>query len=179
MKTNEMNARSILHRVKRKGMRDLVRWLEVTDYFSAPASTRFHGSYRKGLVKHCENVYMLFREKNNRFCLGLSEETVIITAFLHDLCKVNLYKDNILKNGDKATIPYKTKEDLPIGHCTKSIFLISKFIELTKQEALIIRWHMSWSDYEFKKHIDAVKKIAPEVIAFICADMEAAEYLDK
>lgn len=175
-----MNKRKIiklLRKVRRKGIRKLITYLQEKDYFSAPASTRFHASHVGGLAEHSWSVYKLFRKKNKEFNLNLPEETVIICSLLHDLCKVGVYSERTLKNGEPSKIPYELNEDLPLGHCTKSIFLIRRFIELTEEEALIIRWHMSWSDYEFKKHIEAVKKFAPAIIAFICADLEASTYL--
>lgn len=171
--------KKLLLSVKREGIKELVKWLETTDYFTAPASTRFHEARKNGLLNHCWNVYTLLKEKNKRFNLKIPEESVIITGLLHDLCKVNVYKDKKLKNNKASAIPYELKEDLPIGHSTKSIFIINKFMKLTEQEALMIRWHMSWSDYEFKKHIDAAKEITPTVMALITADIEASDFLDE
>ncbi len=170
--------KTLLRKIRRKGMSDLIRFLEKSDYFEAPASTRFHANYKGGLAQHSYNVYKLFNEKNKKYKLGLNQNTIIICGLLHDLCKVNVYSDKILKNGDKAKTPYAFEEDLPLGHCTKSIFLINKFMQLTEEEALVIRWHMSFSDYEFKKHIEGVAKITPAVWAFICSDIEASSYLD-
>lgn len=172
--------KKLLLSVKRKGMKELVEWLEKeSDYFTAPASTRFHEARENGLLNHCWNVYKLFSEKNKKFKLRVPWGSIIICSFFHDLCKVNLYKEKRLKNGNPASIPYESNEDLPLGHCTKSIFIINKFMELTEKEALIIRWHMSWSDYEFKKHIDQTKKYCPAVMAFITSDIEASDYLDE
>lgn len=168
----------LLWKIDREGIDELIKYLKYSDYFQAPASTKFHGCYEGGLAEHSFNVYKLFKEKNQRFNLNLSEESIIICALLHDLCKVSVYSEKILKNGDKSTVPYGFKENLPLGHCTKSLFIINKFIKLTTVEALIIRWHMSWSDYEFKKHIDCARKIAPAIIAFICSDLEASSYLE-
>jgi len=180
MKATKEGIKKLLLSVKRKGMKELVEYLEKeSDYFTAPASTRFHEARKGGLMNHCWNVYTLLNEKNERFNLKIPEESIIITAFLHDLCKVNVYKDRILKNGKMSDIPYELEEDLPLGHCTKSIFIVSKFMQLTNDEALMIRWHMSWSDYEFKKHIDAVKEFTPSVMALITADIEASDFLDE
>ncbi len=131
------------------------------------------------MINHCWNVYTLLLEKDYRFKLKIHKDSIIITAFLHDLCKVNIYKEKKLKSGASASIPYELEEDLPLGHCTKSIFVINKFMELTNDEALMIRWHMSWSDYEFKKHIDKVKQFTPAVMALITADIEASDFLDQ
>jgi len=169
----------LLNDVNRKGMSELKEYLERSDYFEAPASTRFHSNHKGGLARHSYYVYKLFEEKNKKYGLGLSKECIIICGLLHDVCKVGLYSPKVLKNGDPAKTPYVSEENLPLGHCTKSIFTLSKFIELTEEEALIIRWHMSWSDFEFKKHIDAVRGVAPAITAFICSDLEASAYLEK
>lgn len=171
--------KKLLLSVKRKGMKELVEYLEKSDYFTAPASTRFHEAKNGGLLRHSWNVYTLLKDKNKRFKLGLSKDNIILTAFLHDLCKVNVYKPKILKNVDSSTVPYEMDEDLPLGHCTKSIFIINKFIDLKESEALMIRWHMSWSDYEFKKHIDKAKEHTPAILAFVTSDIEASEFLDE
>ncbi len=179
-KPTKEEVKKLLLSVKRKGMKRLVRHLEKnTDYFEAPASTRFHEAKKGGLLTHCWNVYTLLKEKNKKFNLNIPKDSIIITSFLHDLCKCNVYKDKILKNGERSSIPYEFNEDLPLGHCTKSIFMINKFMKLTHDEALMIRWHMSWSDYEFKKHIDLVKELTPAVMALITADIEASEFLDE
>lgn len=168
----------LLKTVKRTGMYKLIQYIVESDYFEAPASTRYHANYEGGLAQHSWHVYSLFKQKNQQFKLGLSNESIILCSFLHDLCKVGTYSHKTLKNGEKASIPYSFSESLPIGHSVKSLHLINKFIELTDIESLIIRWHMSWSDYEFKKHIDCAKEIAPAIMAFICADIEASSYLD-
>jgi len=169
---------TLLNKVKREGIGDLIDYLEESDYFQAPASTRFHANHKGGLAEHSLNVYCLFKEKNEKFKLNLSKETIIICSLLHDMCKVGIYFERKLKSGCLASIPYELEEDLPLGHSTKSIFMTNKFIQLSFEESLIIRWHMSWSDYEFKKHINRVKEMAPAIMAFITSDLEASSYLD-
>ena len=43
--------------IHRPGAAELLEWLESTDFFEAPASTHYHGSYPGGLVEHSLNVY--------------------------------------------------------------------------------------------------------------------------
>lgn len=83
----------LLKEVNRPGMDKLIDWIEnKSDFFVAPASTMFHGNYEGGLCEHSLNVYRLFKEKNERYDLGLSEDNIRIMALLHDLCKANFYK---------------------------------------------------------------------------------------
>ena len=78
--------------IKRDGIEDLLRWLEDSDFFTAPASTRFHGNYEGGLCEHSLNVHRELTRLNDIYQLGYSKETIAVTALFHDLCKVNYYK---------------------------------------------------------------------------------------
>lgn len=78
--------------IKRDGINDLLKWLEDSDFFTAPASTRFHGNYEGGLCEHSLNVHRELTRLNDVYQLGYSKETIAITALFHDLCKVNYYK---------------------------------------------------------------------------------------
>jgi hypothetical protein len=139
--------------IKRDGINDLITWLEnETDYFTAPASTNFHGNYEGGLMQHSLNVArfalhnlnMMVKEKPE---LESLRESAIICGLFHDVCKTNTYfldkkwtKDE--NNKWKDYIGYKVQDSFPLGHGEKSLYLISKFIKLTDDEALAIRWHM-------------------------------------
>src|SRR3989344_431989 len=171
--------RRLLLSTQRKGITDFVSWLEKSDFFIAPASTRFHCCKPGGLAEHSLNVYKLLREKNRRFRLGLKEESIIISSLLHDLCKIDCYSENILKNGERSeTKLYNFDDELPLGHGSKSVYLASQFIRLSTTEALLIRWHMGGFDYEYKMNADFVRKLAPQITAMQCSDMEARAYLD-
>ena len=84
----------ILRTVNREGIEDLIKFLESTDFFTAPASTRFHGNYAGGLVEHSMKVYEILVEKvkNSSKKIEVSEDTLKIVALLHDVCKANFYK---------------------------------------------------------------------------------------
>ena len=115
-----------------------MEWLESTDFFTAPASTRFHGAYEGGLVEHSVNVF-------NR--LGRNDETGAIVALLHDVCKANFYTVSYrnVKNeyGVWEKVPYYTIDDkLPLGHGSKSVIIIQKFMKLTDEEIFAINFHM-------------------------------------
>lgn len=124
----------ILIETSRKGMPNLIDFMDKEGFFEAPASSRFHGCYPGGLAKHSLNVYEYLYEFNQELSIGLDNETVSIAALLHDLCKVGCY----IPNGTG----YKTVMPFPQGHSVRSLELIKKHIELTELEEMMIRYHM-------------------------------------
>ena len=137
-------------KVSRPGSEKLLAWLDTTDFFRAPASTRFHGACESGLVMHSLNVYHALRERY--FEEGDSEETFAICGLLHDLCKANYYKPGTrnVKNevtGQWEKVPsYSIEDAFPYGHGEKSVYLIERFMRLRTAEAVAIRWHMGGFD---------------------------------
>lgn len=137
--------------VKRQGSQEFLDWLLKTDFFTAPASTKYHGACEGGLLLHSLNVYKTLCERY--FEEGKdSEESFAICALLHDLCKAQFYKVSTrnVKNdvtGQWEKVPYYTVEDaFPYGHGEKSVFLIERFMRLKTSEAMAIRWHMGGFD---------------------------------
>lgn len=132
--------------IKRPGADNLLNWLEKSDFFTAPASTRFHGNFVGGLVVHSVNVY-------NRLACD-DEEKRAVCGLLHDLCKVGFYTiemRNVKKNGLWEKVPFYTvKDQFPYGHGEKSVYIINKFMKLTDEEAFAIRWHMGGFDDSVK-----------------------------
>ena len=95
-----------LSQVVRPGADKLLEWLKSTDFFTAPASTRFHGAYPGGLVKHSLNVYYaLLGNFNLRGLYSLQTQTIV--ALLHDVCKANYYA------GEYPD--YTVKDQMPMG----------------------------------------------------------------
>lgn len=138
--------------ITRPGSAELLRWLESSDFFDAPASTRFHGSYHGGLCEHSVHVWeemvrllKLYPE------IKTNGETVAIVTLLHDLCKVGCYKTE-LRNVKEGNVwvkrPYYTfKEDFPYGgHGSKSVFRVQRFMSLSDEEAVAINCHMGFAD---------------------------------
>ena len=84
----------LLKEVKREGIEELIKFLETSDFFKAPASTRYHGNYEGGLVEHSLKVYEILKHKvqNCIMPINISEESIKIIALLHDICKTNFYK---------------------------------------------------------------------------------------
>ena len=139
--------------VKRDGIEELISFIEKTDFFKAPASTRFHGNYEGGLLEHSMKVYEILKHKakNSIIDFNVSDESLIIIALLHDICKVNFYKVDYrnAKNefGEWEKVPYYTVEDtIPYGHGEKSVMMITEYIKLTSEEKYCIRWHMGFSE---------------------------------
>lgn len=158
----------MLRRTKRPGIEDLITYLEGSDFFEAPASTQYHGSYKGGLLEHSLNVYncLVFEYENLKdaeFNLPkIPEDSLIIVALLHDICKVNCYVESTRnvkneKTGQWEKVPiYKREPVLPMGHGGKSVFIVQQFIKLTAEEAQAIFWHMgAWdlSDYMTKNEL--------------------------
>ena len=177
--------------ITRDGADKLLDFLEnKSDFFTAPASTRFHGAYAGGLLRHSLNVYeclvqYLARERvRDTYKLNVSDETAAIVALLHDVCKVNFYNVSYrnAKNdetGQWEKVPYYTINDtLPYGHGEKSVYMVSGYMRLSRDEAMAIRWHMGFSGIEDKNTIGAALEKYPLAFALSVADMEASYFLE-
>ncbi len=174
---------NILEQVKRDGMEQLIAYLEKTDFYKAPASTRFHGNYEGGLLEHSLNVYKLLRiklsEEPYSSLLSVPEETIAIVSLLHDICKTSYYTVDYRnkKNEDGVWVkePYYTVNDtIPYGHGEKSVMMISKFIDLKAEEMYAIRWHMGFSEpKELYTTISNAYEKYPLALALHEADLEA------
>ena len=171
----------ILRTVNREGIEDLIKFLESTDFFTAPASTRFHGNYAGGLVEHSMKVYEILVEKvkNSSKKIEVSEDTLKIVALLHDVCKANFYKIDY-RNAKNALgvwekVPYYTVEDtIPYGHGEKSVMMITEYMKLTPEEKYSIRWHMGYTEAkENYNAIGATYKKYPIALLTHEADLEA------
>lgn len=177
-------------KVKREGADKLLEYLcsDHCDFFTAPASTRFHGSYPGGLLEHSLNVYDCLCDYLSRprvkevYGVSYSEESIAIASLLHDLCKTNFYKEstrNVKENGVWKSVPFYTIEDeLPYGHGEKSVYIISGFMRLTRDEAFAIRYHMGFSGPEDNNTVGAAFAKFPLAMALATADMEAAYFLE-
>lgn len=176
----------LLKRTKREGIENLISFLEKTDFFEAPASTRFHGDYKGGLLEHSMKVYEIFKEKvkNASIEINVPEDTIIITALLHDICKTNFYKVDYrnAKNelGVWEKVPYYTIEDqIPYGHGEKSVMMITEYIKLTPEEKYAIRWHMGFTEpKEAYSTIGVAYKKYPIALLLFEADLEATYFFD-
>lgn len=178
--------------IKREGSEKLLEYLmsNKSDFFTAPASTRFHGSYEGGLLEHSLNVYDCLADYLDRprvkelYGLTADSETVALTALLHDICKVNFYKTDFrnAKNeqGVWEKVPYYTVDDkLPYGHGEKSVYIITGFMRLTREEAFAIRFHMGFSGSEDTNLVGRAFEKFPLAYALHAADMEASYFLER
>ena len=184
----EMKERFIelLKSTNREGIDNLINFLEKTDFFEAPASTRFHGDYKGGLLEHSMKVYEIFKEKvkNASIEINVPEDTIIITALLHDICKANFYKVDYrnAKNelGVWEKVPYYTIDDqIPYGHGEKSVMMLTEYIKLTPEEKYAIRWHMGFTEpKEVYSTIGVAYKKYPLALLVFEADLEATYFFN-
>ena len=180
--------------IQRSGADKLLDWIENrTDFFDAPASTRYHLAEPGGLVKHSVHVFGRLNalcESEDWAAKGLSKpqkEAIAICGLLHDLCKANFYKTSTRNVKNEATgqwekVPFYTVEDqFPYGHGEKSVYLIERFMRLKTEEAVAIRWHMGGFDDAVRGGsfvISAAFEKYPLALLLHLADMQAT-YLDE
>ena len=173
--------------VHRSGSQELLNWLETTDFFTAPASTKYHCACLGGLVQHSVNVYYTLTERyfNNETD---SPESFAICALLHDLCKAQFYKVSTRNVKNETTgawekQPFYAVEDLfPYGHGEKSVFLIERFMHLKPVEAMAIRWHMGGFDDSAKAgnfSISVAFEKYPLAVQLHLADLESTYLREK
>lgn len=176
--------------IKREGADKLLDYLLSSDFFVAPASARFHSSYEGGLLDHSLNVYdrlVSYLGSDHFKTLGREEysaESIAIVSLLHDLCKVGIYKKGYRnakdENGTWQRVEtYEYDDQLPYGHGEKSVYIISGFMRLTREEAFAIRFHMGYSsEYEDPRNVGASFEKFPLAFAVSVADSEATYYLE-
>ncbi len=176
--------------IKRDGIDKLLEYLEKTDFFVAPASTKFHSAFDGGLCEHSLNVFNRYvqnlkKEYGEDWQNVMSLESATIIALFHDICKVDYYKKdlkNVKEDGAWVQKPYYRVEDsLPYGHGEKSVYIINGFLRLTREEAMAINWHMGGFDSRVRGGfygLDEVFYAYPTAVIFHLSDIEAT-YLDE
>ena len=173
--------------IHREGADRLLEWLQTTDFFTAPASTRYHCACPAGLVMHSINVYEVMMEKHFDPETD-SAERCALCALLHDVCKAQFYKvsSRNVKNertGQWEKVPYYVIEDaFPYGHGEKSVFLIERFVRLKPAEATAIRWHMGGFDDAARGgnfSISVAYDKYPIAVKLHLADLEATYLREK
>ena len=176
--------------VTRDGADKLLEYLTNSDFFTAPASARFHLAEQGGLCQHSINVYkrllaLVRQEFGDNYHNVVSDESIAICGLLHDVCKVNYYVieyRNVKEGYEWVKKPvYKVEEKFPYGHGEKSVFIISQYMKLTAEEAMAINWHMGGFDERVKGGSyalsDALAKYKLALLIHI-ADLQAT-YLDE
>lgn len=179
--------------IHREGAEELLSWMEQTDFFTAPASARYHSCYAGGLCQHSINVFECLwayikrkrvQEIYQLSTADYSDESLAIVGLLHDLCKTNVYKAGFRNvkddNGQWQRVPNYTFEDnVPYGHGEKSVFMINRFMKLTDMESFAIRFHMGFSGDEDNRMVGQALAKYPLAFAVSVADSEATYFLEK
>lgn len=148
-----------LQSTARPGIDKVIEYLRNTDFYYAPSSTKFHSNYQGGLLDH--SILVLSTAVGLRDAMvkmkpeladRLTDESLIISCLLHDLCKVGFYvpKEKWKKDENDKWVSYRgydVEDTFPIGHGEKSVILLQWLgLSLTIDEMLAIRYHMGlWS----------------------------------
>ena len=195
--------------IQREGAAELLAWLKKSDFLDAPASTRFHLSRPGGLVEHSVHVYERLKQlcdfESSRDS-GFEEpslETIAIVGLLHDICKVGVYiqEPKNQKTYDPAKVSaapryqvkhdqlgdfiwetvtgYRFEDPIPYGHGEKSVYILSGFMKLTREEAFAIRYHMGpWQKGE-EQNASKSFDLFPLALLIHMADMMATHVDDR
>ncbi|MCQ2443150.1 MAG: hydrolase [Oscillospiraceae bacterium] len=178
-------------KIKRPGAAELLDYLEnKSDFFTAPASARYHSSFEGGLCEHSLNVYDCLVDYLDRprvqeeYGLNYSEESVAIVALCHDLCKIGCYKTSTrnVKQPDgswRQQVVYQFEDPMPYGHGEKSVYIVNGYMRLTREEAFAIRYHMGFSGPEDNRDIGKAFEMFPLAYALHVADSEATYFLES
>lgn len=175
--------------IKRDGADKLLEFLDKSDFFTAPASSRFHNSCEGGLCQHSINVYHCLKDyldgnfQKNVFKMDYPEETIAVVSLLHDVCKIDNYRTDFrnVKNeqGIWERVPYYVPDDkIPFGHGEKSVWMIMSFMKLSREEAMAIRWHMGFTEEGKFSMVGKAFEMFPLAFALSTADMEATYFVE-
>lgn len=183
IENNKAKIINLLNGTGRPGMDRLTEWLCTTDFFTAPASTKYHLHCKGGLAKHSLNVYDRLNEKVRCGLVNLTPDTITITTLLHDLCKANFYeqqKRNRKVDGKwQEVFEWGVNDPFPVGHGDKSCYYIQSFIRLTPEEYAMIRLHMGRELGQNPDPFSQSAAIYPGVAAIHTADLEAAFIIES
>ena len=178
-------------KITRPGADKLLEYIDgpSSDFFTAPASARFHGAYAGGLAEHSINVYECLSDYMSRervkqtYGFEASEESIAIVSLLHDLCKINCYKPGTRNVKDETgkwiQVPtFEYDDKMPYGHGEKSVYIINGYMRLTREEAFAIRYHMGFSGTEDARNVGNAFEMYPLAFALSTADMEATYFIE-
>jgi HD superfamily phosphohydrolase YqeK len=165
----------LLYETNREGVCDFINWLDSTDFFIAPASTRYHLNVKGGLAHHSLSVCKTLSVLSDVFAIPILPDTITITGLLHDVCKINIYH----KDTNSEEKEYFRDDTFPIGHGEKSVILITNHgLRLTNTEMLMIRWHMAMYDSAYPRAQKYVNKYCPEAKLLYFADDISSTYME-
>lgn len=198
IKQNRSEFVELLYSTGREGMDEVIDQLEELGFFQAPASSKFHLNHEGGLLEHSLNVCkvgLMLREQMLALKPDLEEslnkESVIIASLLHDICKADIYRRCTRKRKDRLGqwVDYETYEldysDFPLGHGEKSVIVLLRMgLDLSDDEIMAIRWHMSAWDLPFqspdlKANFDTAKRLCPLCTLIQAADGLASNLLES
>lgn len=194
--------------IKRNGIEGLLSMLSISDFYDSPASTKYHLSIYGGLCQHSLDVYyamvnnMPHKIYNKDFMDKYSLESRAIVSLFHDICKVNVYKPTTrnvktydfdpslyskyqIKHDNMGDFVWVTEQtftfddEFPLGHGEKSLYLIGKYIDLTEDEAMAIRYHMGAFRNEDINSLNKVYAKYPLALALHIADMFATYVIEE
>ncbi len=176
--------------VTREGVAEFLEWLDTTDFYTAPCSTKFHLSRAEGLVEHSLNVHdaLVLQCRTLPETVTIDAESAVICALGHDLCKANFYAQetrNVKENGVWVQKPvYIVNDQFPYGHGEKSVLLLNRFIKLKQSEHMAIRWHMGGftpgiQDYSLAQAMSEAFKRYPLAVLVNMADMQATYLMES
>lgn len=198
--TNIERFEHLLKSTKRAGIEDLIEFIRKSDFYTAPASTKFHSCHEGGLLEHSLNVYDRLISKFNdelwESSVEVGSDSLIIAALLHDLCKSYFYGTELKNkkeyhdkgsksdsNGrfDWVTVPsYVVDDKIPYGHGEKSVMMIEEYIKLKPIERYAIRWHMGFSEpKENWNTLGTAMRKYPLILALHISDLESTYLLEK
>ena len=188
-----------LGKVQRPGMDKLLEYIQKSDFYRAPASTKFHLAAPGGLLQHSLNVLDALRGllawNEGRSCWEyhaagkavdtITDDSLIMMALLHDICKTHFYSTSTRNQKNDATgewekVPFYAVNDMmPLGHGPKSAMIIKQYTTLTSQELYAIWHHMGMNgNYENDNAVGKSIEMYPAVLALQTADMMASRFME-
>ena len=183
MKTSEIFEQIVANNIKRDGINDLMEFIRTSDFYEAPGSTKYHNAEYGGLAEHSIEVYDNLFELKTRFDLSkYSDETLTIVSLFHDLCKTNFYKESFRNVKDSSgnwtkVATFVVDDQFPIGYSEKSVIMLMKYIKLTDEEIMAIRWHMETSDLVAQSYIGSCTLTTAEQNCKLISYLHLADFI--
>lgn len=188
-----------LGKVQRPGMDKLLEYIRKSDFYTAPASTKYHLAAPGGLLQHSLNVLdalrgLLIRDTDGKewlYTVGgttvatIPDDSVTVMALLHDICKTHFYGTSTRNQKNDATgkwekVPFYTVDDkMPLGHGPKSAMIVKQYTTLTTAEMYAIWHHMGFNgNFENDNAVGQSIELFPAVLALHTADMMASRFME-
>ena len=199
IKNNITRFEAELTKVQRSGMDKLLEYIQGSDFYRAPASTKYHLACPGGLLQHSLNVLDALRgllqwnsiESHWEYHTAckivdtIPDDSVIMMALLHDICKTHFYSASTRNQKNEQTgqwekVPFYTVNDMmPLGHGAKSAMIVKQYTTLTSQETYAIWHHMGFNgNYENDTAVGKSIEMYPAVLALQTADMMASKFME-